>query len=98
MAFKLQVLDTDADSANIQWLGPDCACAIKYRHLVGRVWLVKGLAVRASAAVNRSHTFHMREGVAIPMQKQGQNLLGLFLLKQVLNMRMSEWRERTSLS
>ena len=29
MAFKLQVLDT-ADSANIQLLGPDCACAIKY--------------------------------------------------------------------
>ena len=29
MAFKLQVLDT-ADSANIQRLGPDCMCAIKY--------------------------------------------------------------------
>ena len=29
MAFKLQVLYT-ADSANIQWLGPNCACTIKY--------------------------------------------------------------------
>ena len=27
MAFKCQVLDT-ADSANIQQVGPDCACAI----------------------------------------------------------------------